>query len=88
MIPNNGVNFTFNPNEHLVKYDSIGTIYQTMRLSGDFGTIETDDGIMIASDWSRFILPYSEDGQNAKIHLSAGYSIKKVDDKVYQIKLK
>lgn len=88
VIPNNGVNFTFNPNEHLVKYDSIGTIYQTMRLSGDFGTIETDDGIMIASDWSRFILPYSEDGQNAKIHLSAGYSIKKVDDKVYQIKLK
>jgi hypothetical protein len=59
-----------------------------MRLSGDFGTIETDNGIMITSDWSCFILPYSEDGQNAKIRLSAGYSIEKVDDKVYHIKLK
>ena len=88
MIPNNGINFTFNPNEHLVKYDSIGTIYQTMRLSGDFGTIETDNGMMIASDWSCFILPYSEDDQNAQIRLSAGYSIEKADDKVYHIKLK
>lgn len=87
VIPNNGINFTFNPNEHLVKYDSIGTIYQTMRLSGNFGTIETEDGIMIASDWSSFILPYLEDGQNAKIRLNAGYSIEKVDDKAYQIKL-
>ena len=88
MIPNNGINFTFNPNEHLVKYDSIGTIYQTMRLSGDFGTIETDNGIMITSDWSCFILPYSEDDQNAQIRLETGYAIEKVDDKVYQIKLK
>ena len=88
VIPNNGINFTFNPNEHLVKYDSIGTIYQTMRFSGDFGTIETDNGIMIASDWSRFILPYSEDNQNARIRLEAGYVIEKVDDKVYQIKPK
>jgi hypothetical protein len=88
VIPNNGINFTFNPNEHLVKYDSIGTIYQTMRLSGDFGTIETEDGIMITSDWSNFILPYSEDRQNARIRLNAGYFIEKIDDKAYQIQLK
>ena len=71
MIPNNGINFTFNPNEHLVKYDSIGTIYQTMRLSGDFGTIETDNGVMITSDWSYFILPYSEGDQNVQIRLAS-----------------
>ena len=88
VIPNNGINFTFNPNEHLVKYDSIGTIYQTMRLSGDFGTIETNNGIMIASDWSRFILPYSEDDKNAHIRLEAGYAIEKVNDKIFQIQLK
>ena len=88
VIPNNGINFTFNPNEHLVKYDSIGTIYQTMRLSGEFGTIETDNGIMIASDWSCFILPYSEDHPNSQICLGAGYVIEKVDDKKYQIQLK
>lgn len=81
VIPNNGIKFTFIPNEHLVKYDSIGTIYQTMRLSGDFGTIETDNGIMISSDWSCFILPYSEDDKCFQIRLASGYRIEKNSDR-------
>ena len=85
IIPNNNINFGFNPNERLVAYDSIGVIYKTMQLKGDFGTIEVENGIIRSNDWSYFIVPYSENYCDAKISLNSGYVIEPVDNKSYAI---
>lgn len=83
-IRNNGVNFTYNPNEKVIMFDGLGTIYKSMRLSGDFGTVETNDGIIVTSDWRYFILPYNEDTAN-NLNLSETYHIKKVDDNKFEL---
>lgn len=85
IIPNDGVMFSFDPNERLVAYDSIGVIYNTMRLSGNFGIIEAENGVMRTNNWSSFIIPYSQESDNAKISLNPEYLIIKVDEKIYTI---
>ncbi len=85
VIPNNNVNFGFDPNERLVAYDSIGVIYKTMQLKGDFGTIDVKNGIIRANNWSYFIIPYSENHCDAKISLNPGYVIEPVDDRSFTI---
>jgi hypothetical protein len=57
IIPNNNLNFSYNPQEKLLPLDSIGVIYKTMRLSGDFGVLEVEDGIARTNDWQMFIVP-------------------------------
>ena len=54
-IPNVNVRFSFNPMEKLVPFDTIGVIYNTMRLSGDFGVLEASDGILRSNNWKYFI---------------------------------
>lgn len=88
VIPNNNTNFSFNPNERLVAYDSIGVIYKTMQLKGDFGTIEVKNGIIRANDWTYFIIPYTENHCDAKISLKSGYNIVPVDDRRFIIEKK
>ena len=56
-----------------------------MQLKGDFGTIDVKNGIIRANDWSRFIVPYSENHCDAKISLNSGYVIEPLDDKSYAI---
>lgn len=85
VIPNDSVNFGFNPGERLVAYDTIGVIYNTMLLKGDFGTIEVGNGIIRANNWSYFIIPYSEDHCDAKISLNTGYVIELQSDGNYRI---
>ncbi len=85
VIPNNGVNFGFNPDERLVAYDTIGVIYKTMQLSGEFGTIMVENGIIRTNNWSCFIIPYSEEHCDAKISLASGYTIEAVDEKCYSV---
>lgn len=85
VIPNNNVNFGFDPNERLVAYDSIGVIYKTMQLKGDFGTIDVKNGIIRANDWSYFIIPYSEGHYDAQISLNTGFAIEPMDDKNFTI---
>lgn len=85
VIPNNNTHFGFDPNERLVAYDSLGVIYKTMQLKGDFGTINVKNGIIRANDWSRFIIPYSENHCDAEISLNSGYVIDPVDDRSYTI---
>ena len=85
VIPNNNTHFGFDPNERLVAYDSIGVIYKTMQLKGDFGTIDVKNGIIRANNWSYFIIPYSEDHCDAEISLNSGYAIEPVDDKSFTI---
>jgi len=85
VIPNNNTHFGFDPNERLVAYDSIGVIYKTMQLKGDFGTIDVKNGIIRANDWSGFIIPYSENQCDAKISLNSGYVIEPLDEKSFTI---
>ncbi len=85
VIPNNNTHFGFDPNERLVAYDSIGVIYKTMQLKGDFGTIDVKNGIIRANNWSYFIIPYSENHCDAKISLNTGYVIEPLDEKSFTI---
>lgn len=85
VIPNKNTNFSFNPNERLVAYDSIGVIYKTMQLKGEFGTIDVKNGIIRANDWSCFIIPYTEKHCDAKITLNSAYIIVTVDENRFTI---
>ena len=85
VIPNDNINFGFNPSERLIAYDTIGVIYNTMQLRGSFGTLEVGNGIMRTNNWSSFIIPYSEDHCDAKISLNSGYAIEPVDEKSFTI---
>jgi len=85
VIPNNNTHFGFDPNERLVAYDSIGVIYKTMQLKGDFGTIDVKNGIIRANNWSYFIIPYSEGHCDAQISLNTGFDIEPMDDKNFTI---
>ncbi len=85
VIPNDNINFGFNPSERLVAYDTIGVICNTMQLRGSFGTLEVGNGIMRTNNWSSFIIPYSEDHCDAKISLNPDYAIEPVDEKSFTI---
>ena len=85
VIPNDNINFGFNPSERLVAYDTIGVICNTMQLRGSFGTLEVGNGIMRTNNWSSFIIPYSEDHCDAKISLNPGYAIEPLDEKSFTI---
>ena len=85
VIPNDNINFGFNPSERLVAYDTIGVICNTMQLRGSFGTLEVGNGIMRTHNWSSFIIPYSEDHCDAKISLNPDYAIEPVDEKSFTI---
>ena len=85
VIPNNNTHFGFDPNERLAAYDSIGVIYKTMQLKGDFGTIDVKNGIIRANNWSYFIIPYSEDHCDAQNSLNTGFAIEPMDDQNFTI---
>ena len=55
IIPNNNLKFGFNPDENLVAFDTTGVIYKTLRLSGDFGILEADSGIVRENNWQYFM---------------------------------
>lgn len=55
MIQNNNLNFSFDPSEKLIVFDTTGVIYKTMRLTGDFGILEVSDGILRTNDWQYFV---------------------------------
>ncbi len=55
VIPNNNLQFSFNPQEKLIALDSIGVIYKTIRITGDFGVLEVANGILRTNDWQFFI---------------------------------
>jgi hypothetical protein len=92
IIPNNNINFSYNPQEKLLPLDSIGVIYKTMRLSGDFGVLEVEDGIARTNDWQMFIVPAPDkiegdsiawDGNS--IRLNAGWRVAMKSKGIYTI---
>lgn len=55
LIPNDNLNFSFNPMEKLLSFDSTAVLYKTMRLTGDFGVLEATDGMLRTNNWQYFI---------------------------------
>ncbi|MBQ3594352.1 MAG: hypothetical protein II981_02960 [Bacteroidales bacterium] len=53
-------------------------------MSGDFGVVETNDGVLVTSDWSYFVLPYNEDN-NYHLDLNETYYIKKINKDRFEI---
>jgi len=82
IIPNNGLQFSFNPQEKLISFDTTAVIYKTLRLSGDFGVLEATDGILRTNDWQCFIVPAPDKidtsvvaGEGYKLQLNSGWQI-------------
>jgi hypothetical protein len=82
IIPNNNLQFGFNPQEKLIPLDSTGVIYKTMRLTGDFGVLEVTDGILRTNDWRYFIVAAPEkvdgnpiSGEAYELQLNPGWQV-------------
>lgn len=87
IIPNNNVNFSYNPQEPLVPIDDIGVVYRTMRLVGDWGILEITNGILRTNDWKAFIVEAPKLNKTGKIvessykiDLKSGWSIVKIKE--------
>lgn len=87
IIPNNKVNFSYNPMEKIIPIDDKGVIYKTMRLTGDWGILEVRNGIFRSNDWQVFIVsaPKSLDTGIIKetdydLTLNTGWKIIKIKD--------
>lgn len=74
VIPNDNLQFNFNPMEKLVPFDSTGVIYKTMRLTGAFGVLEVSDGILRANNW-QFFMVTAPDDINANPLTGEGYTL-------------
>jgi hypothetical protein len=55
ILRNNNLQMSFNPQEKLVPVED-GVVYQTMRLTGEWGVAEIKNGIYRSNDWQIFIL--------------------------------
>jgi hypothetical protein len=92
IIPNNNLNFSFNPQEKLLPFDSVGVVYQTMRLTGDFGVLEANKGIIRTNDWRMFIVPAPDKVEgdsivwdSCSIRLNPGWQITAKSSGIYMI---
>jgi len=93
IIPNKDVNFSFNPQEKLIPIDYRGVIYKTMRLSGDWGILEVQDGIFRSNDWQVFVVSAPKIMNTAIIKetdynltLNKGWTIVKIKDGKFTLK--
>jgi hypothetical protein len=66
IIPNNNVNFTFNPQEKLIALED-GVVYKTMRLIGEWGILEVSNGIFRSNDWTYFMTSAPHDTKSGTI---------------------
>jgi hypothetical protein len=87
IIPNNNINFSYNPHEALIPIDNIGVVYKTMRLVGDWGILEVSNGILRTNDWSAFIINAPKSKQDGtiieptyKLELKDGWRIIKIKE--------
>jgi hypothetical protein len=71
----------FNPS-NLQPLEEVGTVYPTMRVADDWGTLEVDDGGLMRSDWKAVIVAAPPDpegeqvaGPGWKLTLKPGWSV-------------
>ena len=75
LIPNDNLKFSFNPQEKLVPFDTIGIIYETMRLTGDFGLLKVTNGVLRTNNWQFFVVA-APDKVEDKLIAGEGYTLK------------
>ncbi len=95
VIPNNNVNFTFNPQEKLVSMGE-GVVYPTFSLTAKWGNLKVSEGIYRENNWRFFIVPLPDSiisgvGENKyiwdgyELMLKSGYFIQEIEDRKFQI---
>jgi hypothetical protein len=92
LIQNNNLNFSFNPMEKLLSFDSSSVLYKTMRLTGDFGVLEAGDGILRTNNWRFYVAvaPSQTSGDTIiwpghKLQLQRGWHITSVGQGTFTI---
>lgn len=63
----------FNPS-NLQPLDGVGTVYPTMRITDDWGTLEVDGGAVMRSDWKAVIVVAPKSPKGARIE-GAGWKL-------------
>lgn len=93
IIPNNNINFSYNPQEPLIPIDSIGVVYKTMRLVANWGILEVRNGILRTNNWKAFIINAPKDTSSNKIEevnytltLNENWKLIKVKEGIFTIK--
>ena len=92
MLQNDNLNFSFDPMEKLIAFDTTGVIYKTMRITGNFGVLEVTDGIIRTSNWQYFIAVAPKDINGDKLtwegytlQLQIGWVVEAVGENVFAI---
>jgi hypothetical protein len=75
IIPNNNLKFSFNPQEKQIPVEPFGIVYKTMEIRGEWGVLKITDGVLLANDWSAFIVPAPE-LLNGNVFFKSGYDLK------------
>lgn len=93
LIKNNQLQFSFNPQEKLIPVQN-GVVYNTMRLSGEWGVAEIKNGVFRSNDWQYFILPapLKKEGTivelDYSLNLKEGWEVVEVKKGKYSLKQK
>jgi hypothetical protein len=81
VLPNLGQHFnvSFDPRE-LVPLDEAGTVYPTITVSDDWGSLTVSEGALMAPDWQRVFVPAPADGKALagagwKLDLAPGWKL-------------
>jgi len=93
IIKNNNLNLSYNPQEKLIPIDSLGVVYKTMRITGEWGFLEVNNGVLRTNDWQAFIVsaPTSVntgtiEESDYKLVLNNGWCVYKIMDGKYTLK--
>jgi len=93
IIKNNNLSFSYNPQEQLIPIDSLGVVYKTMRITGEWGILEVKNGILRTNNWQAFIVsaPTSAntgtiEESDYKLLLNNGWCVYKIKDGKYTLK--
>jgi hypothetical protein len=87
ILPMNICRISFNPHT-LVPFGEHGTIYKMLNAYGDWGTLQTNKGALVATDWSEIITdkPGADNkSENWTITLNPGWKIVKKPDGNYYV---
>jgi hypothetical protein len=85
VLPNLGQHFnvSFDPRE-LVPLDAAGTVYPTITVSDDWGSLSVKEGALLSPDWQRIAVSAPADGKSSagagwKLDLAQGWKLVPAD---------
>jgi hypothetical protein len=82
IIPIHSMQFQFDPRD-IQPLDDLGKVYPRMKMSNSWGILNVTGGALIASDWSKVVVPAPSDprarpleGDGWTLELSAGWAVR------------